>query len=276
MPKGPRARVISTHVHGHRHLARPGQRNDRGSPSGTARRKQVRLLAATARSTQAGTSSRHLVELTRVAPSGIYTRAKASCRARLPSRRCSAVRNRSSDPRTVATSTRRTAAERPAYQAHRHTGQGFKEVGACRRSTTCSGGGVRSRATATTDASRSATTPPSAPCVGWPLGDPAISSWAQMPEAGGRAAAVYSLVETAKLRGLDPQAYLCDVLAHITDIPSTASTVAALSNDWQPELHTARLRNEERRSEPVRHRPANARSLRGRERFAVLPAQGID
>jgi transposase len=36
---------------------------------------------------------------------------------------------------------------------------------------------------------------------------------------GERAAAIYSLVETAKLNGLDPQAYLRDVLARIADHP---------------------------------------------------------
>ncbi|CAN5756274.1 hypothetical protein BH11PSE13_BH11PSE13_42060 [soil metagenome] len=39
-------------------------------------------------------------------------------------------------------------------------------------------------------------------------------------DAGGeRAAAIYSLVETAKLNGLDAQAYLRDVLARIADHP---------------------------------------------------------
>jgi transposase len=44
-------------------------------------------------------------------------------------------------------------------------------------------------------------------------------------DAGGeRAAAIYSLVETAKLNGLDPEAYLREVLTRIADHPSTAST----------------------------------------------------
>jgi transposase len=38
-------------------------------------------------------------------------------------------------------------------------------------------------------------------------------------EGGKRAAAIYSLIETAKLNGLDPEAYLRDVLARIADHP---------------------------------------------------------
>jgi transposase len=38
------------------------------------------------------------------------------------------------------------------------------------------------------------------------------------PDAGGeRAAAIYSLIETAKLNGMDPEAYLRDVLSRIAD-----------------------------------------------------------
>jgi transposase len=40
-------------------------------------------------------------------------------------------------------------------------------------------------------------------------------------DAGGRrAAAIYSLIESAKLNGLNPQHYLADVLARIADHPA--------------------------------------------------------
>ena len=53
-------------------------------------------------------------------------------------------------------------------------------------------------------------------------------------DAGGRrAAAMYSLIETAKLNGINPQAYLADVLARIADHP--AKRVADLLPwNWQP------------------------------------------
>jgi transposase len=45
-------------------------------------------------------------------------------------------------------------------------------------------------------------------------------------DAGGRrAAAIYSLIETAKLNGLNPQHYLADVLARIAEL---------LPWNWQP------------------------------------------
>ena len=53
-------------------------------------------------------------------------------------------------------------------------------------------------------------------------------------DAGGRrAAAMYSLIETAKLNGVDPQAYLTDLLTRIADHP--AKRVAELLPwNWQP------------------------------------------
>ena len=50
---------------------------------------------------------------------------------------------------------------------------------------------------------------------------------------GARAAALYSLIETAKLNGLDPQAYLADVLARLPDHP--AKRIAELLPwNWTP------------------------------------------
>src|SRR3546814_1854568 len=44
-------------------------------------------------------------------------------------------------------------------------------------------------------------------------------------DAGGeRAAAIYSLIETARLNGLDPQAYLTDVIARIGPHPARQLT----------------------------------------------------
>src|SRR3546814_14308063 len=54
------------------------------------------------------------------------------------------------------------------------------------------------------------------------------------PDAGGeRAAAIYSLIETARLNGLDPQAYLTDVIARIGPHPARPST-DLLPSHWQP------------------------------------------
>ena len=50
---------------------------------------------------------------------------------------------------------------------------------------------------------------------------------------GRRAAAIYSLIESAKLNGLNPQHYLADLLARIADHP--ARRIAELLPwNWQP------------------------------------------
>ena len=45
-------------------------------------------------------------------------------------------------------------------------------------------------------------------------------TFAGSDRGGQRAAAVYTLIETAKLNGVDPQAWLADVLARIADQPA--------------------------------------------------------
>jgi transposase len=53
-------------------------------------------------------------------------------------------------------------------------------------------------------------------------------------DAGGRrAAAIYSLIESAKLNGLNPQHSLADVLARIADHPARRIT-ELLPWNWQP------------------------------------------
>ncbi len=55
---------------------------------------------------------------------------------------------------------------------------------------------------------------------------------------GERAAAMYSLIETAKLNGIDPEAYLRDVLARIADHPNNR-IAELLPWNWQPVEHVA-------------------------------------
>ncbi len=51
-------------------------------------------------------------------------------------------------------------------------------------------------------------------------------TFAGSDDGGRRAAAIYSLIQTAKLNNIDPQAWLADVLARLPDHP--ASKVADL------------------------------------------------
>ena len=54
--------------------------------------------------------------------------------------------------------------------------------------------------------------------------------------AGGeRAAALYSVIETAKMNGLEPQAYIADVIAKIAADRPTANWDDLMPWNWQPE-----------------------------------------
>ena len=57
---------------------------------------------------------------------------------------------------------------------------------------------------------------PNASCGPFPLGE----SFAGSDEGGRRAAAIYTLIATAKLNDVDPQAWLADVLARLPDHPA--------------------------------------------------------
>ena len=69
-----------------------------------------------------------------------------------------------------------------------------------------------------TVALRSITTRPSARCGRWRLAGRTIS-FAVRTLGGERAAGIYSLIGTAKLNDLDPEAYLRTVLERIADHP---------------------------------------------------------
>ena len=59
-------------------------------------------------------------------------------------------------------------------------------------------------------------------------------TFAGSDRGGERAAAIYTLIETAKLNGVDPQAWLADVLARIADHPAKRIT-DLLPWNWRAE-----------------------------------------
>lgn len=55
-------------------------------------------------------------------------------------------------------------------------------------------------------------------------------------KAGGdRAAAIYSIIETAKLNGLEPQAYIADVIARIAGNWPAAKWDELMPWNWRPD-----------------------------------------
>jgi transposase len=59
-------------------------------------------------------------------------------------------------------------------------------------------------------------------------------TFAGSDEGGHRAAAIYTLIGTAKLNGVDPQAWLADVLARLPDHPAKRIT-QLLPWNWRPQ-----------------------------------------
>jgi transposase len=63
-------------------------------------------------------------------------------------------------------------------------------------------------------------------------------TFAGSDEGGRRAAAIYTLIQTAKLNGIDPQAWLADVLARLPDHPARRIG-ELLPWNWRPQQSTA-------------------------------------
>ena len=70
--------------------------------------------------------------------------------------------------------------------------------------------------------------------------DPAIAvgrnnwTFAGSDRGGERAAAIYTLIETAKLNGLDPEAYLADVIDRMAKAHPNSRLADLLPRYWKP------------------------------------------
>ena len=63
-------------------------------------------------------------------------------------------------------------------------------------------------------------------------------TFAGSDEGGRRAAAIYTLIETAKLNDIDPRAWLADVLARLPDHPAKRIS-ELLPWNWKARIVTA-------------------------------------
>ncbi len=86
------------------------------------------------------------------------------------------------------------------------------------QSTTCSSAGAPSSFSSTTDVPACRTTPPNG--RSGRLRRPPQLDLRRLDAGGHRAAALYTLIETAKLNGIDAHAWLADVLSRLPDHPA--------------------------------------------------------
>jgi hypothetical protein len=98
-------------------------------------------------------------------------------------------------------------------------------------------------------------------------------------DAGGeRAAAIYSLVETAKLNGLDPEPYLRDVLERVADHPHQAHRRAAAVESRRVRRGTTtsslNMATKVQRIKTAPKDPAVAHRTAGHEARGVAPRAG--
>ena len=117
-----------------------------------------------------------------------------------------------------------------------------------RPSTTASPAGRHSRASSTTAGCACRTMPPSGSCAAVAVGR---KNWtfAGSDEGGRRAAAIYTLIATAKLNDIDPQAWLADVLARLPDHPAKRIH-ELLPWNWRRKISLPKLRKRTFRSSP--------------------------
>lgn len=99
------------------------------------------------------------------------------------------------------------------------------------------GAGPRLPAFSTTVSSRSTTTSPNA---GIAVGR---RNWlfAGSRVGGERAAAICTVIETCKMNGIEPQAYIADVIARIANDWPASRWDGLMPWNWQPHTEPARL-----------------------------------
>ena len=158
------------------------------------------------------------------APHGRAVRDRARDQRQAPSGTCGC--SQIAEPPSGRRSARSTCASRR---------QNFRaDTISSRRSSTCSSAGPPSRCSSTTDASASRTTRRSVGCAASPLAGSHGSSAAPIAAASAQPPCTACIV-TARMNGVDPQAWLTDVLARIAAHPAHRLD-ELLPWNWRPPI----------------------------------------